>query len=220
MAYKQTPRVLAKLRARDEAILDAAKMCIAEKGFAATRVRDIVKRAKCSTGAFYDSLGSKEAAVEALGAQLIAEMTKELDKLWGEELAVSAFDLGIQLVFEVFTRDRERTVVVMSERGGGPEGQELYQRLSSAMVDFTMTQIERGVREGVFSTEDTRLTASCVVGAITFFLTRWAILGESDRDDIIAKAPSVARQLWQMFGVEREDRVPPATPNLGSDTLA
>lgn len=207
MAYKQTPRVLAKLRARDEAILEAAKMCIAEKGFAATRVRDIVKRAKCSTGAFYDSLGSKEAAVEALAAQLIAEMTKELDKLWGEELAVSAFDLGIELVFEVFTRDRERTVVVMSERGGGPEGTELYQRLSSAMVEFTVAQIERGVREGVFVAEDTRLTASCVVGAITFFLTRWAILGESTREDIIAQAPRVARQLWLMFGVEREDRV-------------
>lgn len=208
MAYKQTPRVLAKLRARDEAILEAAKMCIAEKGFAATRVRDIVKRAKCSTGAFYDSLGSKEAAVEALAAQLIAEMTKELDKLWGEELAVSAFDLGIELVFEVFARDRERTVVVMSERGGGPEGQKLYQRLSAAMVEFTVAQIERGVREGVFVAEDTRLTASCVVGAITFFLTRWAILGQTTREEIVGEAPRVARQLWLMFGVEREDRVP------------
>ena len=218
MAYKQTPRVLAKLRARDEAILEAAKMCIAEKGFAATRVRDIVKRAKCSTGAFYDSLGSKEAAVEALAAQLIAEMTKELDKLWGEELAVSAFDLGIELVFEVFTRDRERTVVVMSERGGGPEGTELYQRLSSAMVEFTVAQIERGVREGVFVAEDTRLTASCVVGAITFFLTRWAILGESTREDIIAQAPRVARQLWLMFGVEREDRVAVPGENASQDS--
>jgi AcrR family transcriptional regulator len=199
---------LAKLRARDEAILEAAKMCIAEKGFAATRVRDIVKRAKCSTGAFYDSLGSKEAAVEALAAQLIAEMTKELDKLWGEELAVSAFDLGIELVFEVFARDRERTIVVMSERGGGPEGQELYQRLSSAMVEFTVAQIDRGVREGVFVTEDARLTASCVVGAITFFLTRWAILGQTTREEIVGEAPRVARQLWLMFGVEREDRVP------------
>jgi AcrR family transcriptional regulator len=208
VAYKQTPRVLAKLRVRDEAILEAAKMCIAEKGFAATRVRDIVKRAKCSTGAFYDSLGSKEAAVEALAAQLISEMTKELDKLWGEELAVSAFDLGIELVFEVFARDRERTVVVMSERGGGPEGQELYQRLSSAMVEFTVAQIDRGVREGVFVTEDTRLTASCVVGAITFFLTRWAILGQTTREEIVGEAPRVARQLWLMFGVEREDRVP------------
>jgi len=192
--------------------LEAAKLCIAEKGFAATRVRDIVKRAKCSTGAFYDSLGSKEAAVEALGAQLIAEMTKELDKLWGEELAVSAFDLGIELVFEVFAKDRERAIVVMSERGGGPEGQELYRRLSSAMVDFTVIQLERGVREGVFSTEDTRLTASCVVGAITFFLTRWALLGQTTREQIIAEAPRVARQLWLMFGVDREDRVQSLEP--------
>lgn len=69
------------LRARGRAtrakLLDAAVVVFSRKGFHATRVDDIVKRAKTSHGTFYLYFSSKDALFD----QLVAEVTDEFRAL-------------------------------------------------------------------------------------------------------------------------------------------
>lgn len=204
MVYRRTPRIEEKLRQRDLQILQAAKKCIAELGFAGTRVRDICKKAGCSTGAFYEALGSKEAAIEAIGTQAIAALAEALEVLWSTTDARAAFDQGILLVFEVFAKDREMTTVLFSDYGG-TAGRAIYDKVISSMVDFTAGQIDRGIEFGLFSEQDSKLAARCVVGAITLHLTRWATLQKLSTKAMLKEAPAIANLLWSLLRSKTEE---------------
>ena len=60
------PKFRRRAEARPDEVLDAALELFMEKGFAATRVDDIAKRAGLSKGAVYLYFPSKEAVLEAL----------------------------------------------------------------------------------------------------------------------------------------------------------
>ena len=198
MVYRRTPRIEEKLRQRDLQILKAAKSCIAELGFAGTRVRDIVQKAGCSNGAFYEALGSKEAAIEAIGTQAVTALTDALEVLWTTTDARGAFDQGIHLVFEVFSKDKEMTTVLFSDYGG-TKGRKIHDSVITSMVDFTSGQIDRGIEFGFFSEQDSKLAARCVVGAITLHLTRWATLQKVSKKAMLSEAPDIANLLWSLL---------------------
>lgn len=200
MVYRQTARIKAHLLDRNRRILEAAKSCIALHGLSGTRIRHIVSEAKCSTGAFYEALGSKEAAVHALGDEIFAELDSALEKLWKKERqGRKAFDRGLQLVFEIWGSDRERAIVLLGE-AGGPEGTKTYSKVIGGLVQFTAEQIERGIKYGLLRLVDPRLAAWCVVGTITLQVARWAIVGEITHAQLIDESPRIAELLWAMLG--------------------
>lgn len=66
LAGDRGPKFRRRASARPDEVLDAALALFRERGFAATRVEDIGKRAGISKGAVYLYFPSKEAIIEAL----------------------------------------------------------------------------------------------------------------------------------------------------------
>ena|ERR1700731_1393182 len=68
----EQPRWVRRKEERAPEILDAALACFSEKGFAATRMEDIARRAGISKGTIYLYFESKEAVFKALAQQMAA----------------------------------------------------------------------------------------------------------------------------------------------------
>jgi AcrR family transcriptional regulator len=70
--------------ARPEEIIDAALALFVEKGFSATRLDDVAKRAGISKGTLYLYFDSKEAIFRAVVETLIGPQLKQIEKLADE----------------------------------------------------------------------------------------------------------------------------------------
>lgn len=74
-----------ELRARGKRtmakLLDAAMLVLADRGYHATRVDDIVRTARTSHGTFYLYFSDKEALIRALAEECVAEVTAAVAEL-------------------------------------------------------------------------------------------------------------------------------------------
>ncbi len=68
MAYRRTERVIARLAARHEAIVAAARALAGEKGMSAVQIVPVAERAGIASGTVYRYFPSKEDLVAALVA--------------------------------------------------------------------------------------------------------------------------------------------------------
>jgi AcrR family transcriptional regulator len=74
----EQPRWLRRKEERAPEILDAALACFSDKGFAATRMEDIARRAGISKGTIYLYFESKEAVFKALAQRVVGSRMGEI----------------------------------------------------------------------------------------------------------------------------------------------
>jgi AcrR family transcriptional regulator len=77
----EQPRWARRKEERAPEILAAALACFSEKGFAATRMEDIARRAGVSKGTIYLYFESKEAVFKALAQQVVGSRVAEIGNL-------------------------------------------------------------------------------------------------------------------------------------------
>lgn len=99
------------LRARGQAtrarLLDAGVWAFSRKGFHATRVDDIVKRAKTSHGTFYLYFSSKDALFDQLVTDVAEEfrlLTEQLPRIDRSDEARAALEAWLTSFIEVYRR--------------------------------------------------------------------------------------------------------------------
>ncbi|AVO37151.1 TetR/AcrR family transcriptional regulator [Pukyongiella litopenaei] len=62
-------------------LLDAAEALFADQGYQATRVTDIIDRAGCSTGTFYNRFGDKDGLARVMIHEFVRDSRAEIDAL-------------------------------------------------------------------------------------------------------------------------------------------
>jgi AcrR family transcriptional regulator len=77
-AINEQPRWIRRKEERAPEILDAALACFSEKGFAATRMEDIARRAGISKGTIYLYFESKEAVFKALAQRVVTSRIADI----------------------------------------------------------------------------------------------------------------------------------------------
>lgn len=172
---------LAKRERRKEArpgeLLAAALDLFVEKGFAATRVDDVAKRAGVSKGTLFLYFSSKEELFKAVVRESISERFTE----WEAEMAAfegSSADLlrfCMQAWWERIgaTQAAGITKLMMSEAGNFPELATFYQREVIEPGHRLIEQVlQRGMDRGEFGPIDLR-HGVYVVLAPMLFLAMW-----------------------------------------------
>ena len=145
----EQPRWLRRKEERAPEILEAALACFSEKGFAATRMEDIARRAGISKGTIYLYFESKEAVFQALAQRVVGSRVAEIGAL------IHAFDGPTpELVRLVLTRVGQIVStgdiavlprMVIAEAGNFPELAEHWRR---EVVDRGLALWENIVRRG------------------------------------------------------------------------
>lgn len=155
------PRTLAKPRwrrrkdARPEEIISAALEVFADRGFAATKLEDVARRAGVTKGTIYLYFENKEALFKALIRQTIVPVLAQ-----GEELAKSftgtARDLFERLVREYWRLVGETSLVgipklMMAEANNFPElARFYYEEVVTRGHRLMAGVLERGIKAGEF----------------------------------------------------------------------
>ena len=132
-----------------ERILEAAVGLFSERGYAASGVDEIARRAGIEKAALYWHFGSKEGllamVLDRMDAEIVESIVKRVDSGVSDEERLELFVKGL----ETLATDRGHLVRLMLgvalERRGSPESRAAIQRI----FDRTRTAVERGFEQGL-----------------------------------------------------------------------
>jgi len=165
------PRWRRRKDARPEEIISAALEVFSDRGFAATKLEDVARRAGVTKGTIYLYFENKEALFKALIRQTIVPVIAR-----GEELVKSftgsARDLFEQLVREYWRLVGETSLVgipklMMAEANNFPElARFYYEEVVTRGHRLMASVIERGVKAGEFRPVDVMVAAKLAMSPL------------------------------------------------------
>lgn len=169
------PKFRRRAEARPDEVLDAALELFMEKGFAATRVDDIARRAGLSKGAVYLYFPSKEAVLEGLVRRAIIPIAdsalEALAHYEGDPRII--ISMVIKMVGHRFSDPRILAIpkVVFREVLGFPHLAEMYRvEVLDKVLPVVSGLIRRGVEQGYLRQVDPDLTLRSIIGPLMLHL--------------------------------------------------
>jgi AcrR family transcriptional regulator len=183
------PKFRRRAGARPDEVLDAALDLFIEKGFAATRVEDIARRAGLSKGAVYLYFASKEAIIEGLVKRAIVPIASNalaaVSQVKGDPRPVIA--MVLRMLAKGLAEPRVVAIpkLLMREVVNFPELATMYRReVLDRVIPVVTGLIARGVQEGHFRPVDPELTIRSIVGPIMLHIMMAELFGLVPEDGI------------------------------------
>lgn len=183
------PKFRRRAEARPDEVLDAALDLFIEKGFAATRVEDIARRAGISKGAVYLYFPSKEKILEGIVRRAIVPIAEHaLSFVRGYE---GDPRLVITMIMKMLAgRLNDPRIIaipklVVREVAGFPELGEMYRR---EVLDKVLPVVEgllaKGIDQGYLRPVDPHLTIRSIIGPVMLHLIMAEIFHITPRDGL------------------------------------
>ena len=183
------PKFRRRAEARPDEVLDAALDLFIEKGFAATRVEDIAKRAGLSKGAVYLYFPSKEAILEGLVRRAVTPIAEDalgfVGNYEGDPRIV--LTMVMKMLAHKLADPRVTAIpkIVLREVATFPNLAQMYRReVLDKAIPVVTGLIARGVDQGYLRQVDPELTLRSIVGPIIAHLALAEIFGVQPEDGV------------------------------------
>lgn len=179
-------------------LLQAAKQVLIENGYHDTKVVDIIERAGCGHGTFYDYFKGKEDVLLALLEGLVADMQKMGDSVRPlmDRISYDDFDgvkIVIQGINEMFGRYGDLNHVYVQAAWESELIRDIFKRFHRFFSSVLQQKIVEMQAEGKCQGMDPNVASQIIVNAIG--MTSYA-----QRDGIIDKDPhAVAENLSRII---------------------
>ncbi len=173
-------------RERKQQLLDHAARLFAERGYADTRVADIVRDAGVAKGLFYWYFENKEALFRELVEGARHRMRQmQADAIDPEAPALVRIRQGVEASLR-FMSERRRLYSMFDLDGLDPELARTLRAGGEVHTHDTARHIREGIADGTIRDEDPLLLAYGVVGTVAYFNHLHRITRiEGDLDDIV-----------------------------------
>lgn len=176
------PKFRRRAEARPDEVLDAALELFVEKGFAATRVEDVARRAGLSKGAIYLYFSSKEALLEGLVRRAIVPIADSalaaIGSAEGDPRPVIAMVMRMLALRISDPKVAAIPKLMLRELHSFPEIAAIYRReVLDRVLPTIAALIARGVDGGYFRPVDPALTIRSLVGPIALHLALAEVFG-------------------------------------------
>ncbi len=166
---------------RRQALLEAALDEFFEKGFAATRMNDVAKRAGLSKGALYLYFDSKEAMFRALIETLTSPNLEQMEQIAARSASIEQALAGLRAFAPVMIRqsDMPRLMkVVIGDSHLFPEIIRAYRvELIERVIGLVAGVLEQAQARGEIEVDDPALTARVVMAPVVLSAVWQAIFG-------------------------------------------
>lgn len=183
------PKFRRRAEARPDEVLDAALALFVEKGFAATRVDDVARRAGLSKGAVYLYFPSKEALLEGLVRRAIVPIAGSalgaLSTVEGDPRTV--ISLVLRMLAGRLADDKVIAIpkLVFRELFGFPELAAMYRReVLDRVVPAIEALLARGIAEGYLRPVDPGLTVRSIIGPVVLHIALSELFGIRPEDGL------------------------------------
>jgi AcrR family transcriptional regulator len=183
------PKFRRRAEARPDEVLDAAMELFIEKGFPATRVEDIAKRAGLSKGAVYLYFPSKEKILEGIVRRAIvpiAEHALSMARTYeGDPRTIITLALKTLAVKLNDPKLLAIPKLIFREVLGFPELAEMYRReVLDRVLPVITGLLRRGIDQGYLRQVDPELTIRSIVGPLMLHVALMEIFGIVPEDGI------------------------------------
>lgn len=189
MADRQQRKFRRRAAARPDEVLDAALDLFIEKGFAATRVDDVARRAGISKGAVYLYFPSKVAILEGLVRRAVVPITETADEALAQ--FTGSPREALLMLFELIPqRLRDPRVLaipklVIREVGGFPELAVVYRReVIERGMPILIGLVRRGIESGAFRPVDPEMAVRSILGPVAMHLLLADVFGLMPADGL------------------------------------
>lgn len=183
------PKFRRSAETRPDEVLDAALAVFAEKGFAATKVDDIARRAGISKGTVYLYFPSKDALIEAIVRRAVRPIAE------GAVAQMAAFEgdpripisLLLKRVAQQISLPQNLSVpkLVVREALTFPAIAQMYrQSVLDVVIPALMTLLARGMAAGHLRELDPELTVRSIVGPIMAHVVMSEVFGLRPEDGL------------------------------------
>jgi len=168
---RSRPRWRRRKDARPEEIIAAALEVFSDRGFAATKLEDIARRAGVTKGTIYLYFENKEALFKALIRQTIVPVLAQGEAV-AKSFTGSARDLFEKLVREYWRLVGETALVgipklMMAEAGNFPElARFYYEEVVTRGHRLMAGVIDRGIKAGEFRPVDVMVAAKLAMSPV------------------------------------------------------
>lgn len=166
MAYKQTPKVEAKLAETRGRIVDAALAVVAEEGYAASSIPAIAVHAGVSTGLIYRYFPSKAVLFDEVFKRATEH---EIDACWKAARMPGSTRERLAGIIETFSRRAlEAPTLAWSLLAEPVDPLIETDRLKYRVLyrDLFIAVVEQGIADGEVESQDAPTTAAAIVGAL------------------------------------------------------
>ena len=176
------PKFRRRAEARPDEVLEAALALFIEKGFAATRVEDIAKRAGLSKGAVYLYFPSKEAVLAALVQRAIVPIAdsalQTLHDYEGDPRIVIGLVLNMLAARLSDPKVLAMPKLILREVLGFPELAQMYRReVIDRVIPAVEGLIRRGIDQGYLRQVDPSLTIRSIIGPLLLHVAMAELFG-------------------------------------------
>ena len=183
------PKFRRRAEARPDEVLDAALDLFIEKGFAATRVEDIAKRAGLSKGAVYLYFASKEKILEGLIRRAIVPIADHALSFTRNYEGDPRLVITMMLKMLGGRLNEPRVVAVpkliFREVLGFPELARIYrEEVLDKVIPVIIGLIRQGVDQGYLRPVDPELTVRSIVGPIALHVAMAEVFGMIPEDGL------------------------------------
>jgi AcrR family transcriptional regulator len=183
------PKFRRRAEARPDEVLDAALDLFIEKGFSATRVEDIARRAGLSKGAVYLYFESKEKILEGIVRRAIVPIAEHVlsfaTNYEGDPRLV--ITMAMKMIAMKLSDPRILAIpkVIFREIMGFPELAEMYRReVLDKVLPVIIGLIRKGVDQGYLRPVDPELTVRSIAGPIILHVAINEIFGIAPKDGL------------------------------------
>ena len=163
-----------------ERILDAAVDVLAQRGYSAAGVQEIIDRASTSKGSFYFHFPSKEKMVTALVDQMSQKLVKKVqDSTYHQPTPLHRVSAGIGALIATFSRQRKvAQVLLLSIMGHGKAMDRKFLPMRERFSELIKEQLDAAVAQGQIEPVDTGLVARMWIGSLHEVILHWLSTGQ------------------------------------------
>jgi AcrR family transcriptional regulator len=202
MAYRRTDRVTARLAARHEAILAAARALASESGLAAVQIVPVAERAGIAAGTVYRYFPSKDNLISALVAasadRAVAAIRKAVETapgpLSGLAAAIMTFATGL-------ARTRRLAWAILAEAPDSGSAEAVRVAFRRCLAAEFEVLIRAAVTAGHLPEQDPAAAAAALIGAASEVLAGPLAISPAGPDAERVAVQALALFLLRALGI-------------------
>ena len=175
---------------RRKHILACARDCFGEKGYHATTIADIIKRADIARGTFYLYFDNKRAIFEELLDNffiLIRQAVLRVDMSDSSHTPRMQLRGNVVRILNVLTENTALSRILLSEAVGLDEGfDDKLRAFYGQLLDLIEGSLELGQKMGIIRQCEPRMVAICILGTVKEITYQHLAATEAPSVDMLA----------------------------------
>ena len=172
-----------------EKVIRAATKIFAKNGFDATSMREIAKNANLTKPMIYYHFKNKEDLYLYILENSISILNRKVEEVTSECINPEETIRNVVRIYVNFFKKEEdifriiHREIISRSKYIGILIDKYFLNINRSISDV----LDKGIKEGVFKKNDTKMVTISIIGIIVFYFARWRLIGQSSSKKLVTE---------------------------------